>query len=351
MKILFKMIAYLLVIIVVVFGAFLLYMTIDDYSPEYKTIVSEENNPSVIPDSLELNLLIWNIGYCGLNKEMDFFYSGGTQVYPEKDVVFANIQGVKKELLDQQPIDFMMFQEVDKSSLRSYFTNQIDTLNNMFSEYYSTYAKNYDVAFVPMPLSKPMGSVNSGLLTLGRYTPISSVRYTFEGNFAWPKSLFMLDRCFMVNRYKLSNDKQLLIINTHNSAYDTGGLRKAQMIIIREFVEKEYKLGNYVIVGGDWNQCAPGFKNNFDKDKMDFVSKLDIEDGFMPSGWTWFYDNKQPTNRRNFTDYQQGETLTTVIDFFLLSPNIAAEEIHNISNGFTYSDHQPVKASITLLPN
>ncbi len=344
-----KSIVYLVLFIALAFASFLLYMTVDDYSPEYKTIISENDNPSIIPDSAELNLFTWNIGYCGLNKEMDFFYSGGSQVYPEKNVVYNNISGVKKQVAEVQPTDFMIFQEVDKSSLRSYFTNQVDTLSNMFADYYSTYAKNYDVAFVPLPITKPMGSVNSGLLTLSKFKPISSIRYSYEGNFAWPKSLFMLDRCFMVNRYKLSNGKQLLMINTHNSAYDTGGLRKAQMIQIREFVEKEYKQGNYVIVGGDWNQCAPGFKNNFSKDKMDFESRLDIENGFMPSSWTWFFDNSEPTNRRNRIDYQQGKTLTTVIDFFLLSPNIEALKIHNISNGFTYSDHQPVKATVKLI--
>ena len=349
MKSFIKMLVYLLVFVAIVFGGFLLYMTLDDYSPEYKTVISENSNPTVIADSAELNLFSWNIGYCGLNKEMDFFYSGGTQVYPDKDVVFANVEGVKNQVNEVQPIDFMLFQEVDKSSLRSHFTNQVDTLSNMFRNYSSTFAKNYDVAFVPMPLSKPMGSVNSGLLTISKYIPISSVRYSYEGNFVWPKALFMLDRCYMVNRYKLSNGKQLLMINTHNSAYDTGGLRKAQMIQIREFVKKEYELGNYIIVGGDWNQCAPGFKDRFSKDKMDFDSKLDIEEGFMSDGWTWFYDNREPTNRRNKIDYKQGITATTVIDFFLLSPNIEANDIQNISNGFTYSDHQPVKASVKLI--
>lgn len=351
MKSLLKVLAFIIVSIVVVFGGFLTYITFSDYSPDYKTVISENDNASMIADTAELNLFIWNIGYCGLNKEMDFFYSGGKQVYPNKDVVYNNIQGVKKQIKKVQPIDFMLFQEVDKSSTRSYLTNQLDTFKRIFPNYNASYAKNYDVAFVPMPITKPMGKVNSGLFTLSKFTPISSIRYSYEGNFAWPKSLFLLDRCFMVNRYNLSNNKQLLVINTHNSAYDTGGLRKAQMIQLRKFVEKEYELGNYIIVGGDWNQCAPNFENNFTNDKMDFVDKLDIDKDLMPADWTWFYDNREPTNRRNKTDYQKGETPTTVIDFFLLSPNIEALEIQNISNGFTYSDHQPVKASVRLIRN
>ena len=160
----------------------------------------------------------------------------------------------------------------------------------------------------------------------------------------------MLDRCFMVNRYGLSSGKDLVVINTHNSAYDTGGLRLAQMEQIKTFVEAEYTNGNYVIVGGDWNQCAPDFEDEFAINKMDFDSKMDIPNDFMPKEWTWLYDNKIPTNRRNKTSYDKGNTPTTVIDFFLLSPNIKGVTISNINMEFKYSDHQPALATVKLIP-
>jgi endonuclease/exonuclease/phosphatase family metal-dependent hydrolase len=352
MKKILKLLLWTILVLVMAFVGFVAYISLNDYKPESETVVFENANDDglVLSDSMQISLFSWNLGYCGLNKEMDFFYSGGTQVYPESEVVFNNIQGVKAEMQKRPKVDFMLFQEVDKASTRSYFTNQVDTLSNLFSNYHADFGTNYLVPYVPIPVSKPMGAVNSGLLTLGKYTPIQSVRHSYIGNFAWPKSLFMLDRCFLVNRYKLNNGKQLLIINTHNSAYDDGGLRVAQMKQIKKFVTSEYDKGNYVIVGGDWNQCAPGFEPSFDKDVMDNKSRLDISPDLMPEGWTWFYDNKQPTNRRNSTSYVVGETLTTVIDFFLLSPNVKGMEIHNISNGFTYSDHQPLWAKVQLKP-
>ncbi len=352
MKHFLKAVLLLIILVVIVFIGFITYTSIKDYNPPAQTVVYSNSNDNIplLSDSLQLNLFSWNLGYCGLNKEMDFFYSGGKQVYPKAKVVFNNIQGVKNEIRKAPTADFLLFQEVDKSSTRSYFTNQVDTLNKMFSNYHSSFGTNYLVPYVIVPLSKPMGAVNSGILTLSKFTPKKSIRHSYIGNFAWPKSLFMLDRCFLVNRYPMDNGKELLVINTHNSAYDDGGLRVAQMKQIKAFVTNEYDKGNYVIVGGDWNQCAPGFKANFDKDIMDYKSKLDIPSDLMPKGWTWFYDNTNPTNRRNKTAYTQGKTPTTVIDFFLLSPNIKGITVHNIANGFLYSDHQPLWAKVQLIP-
>lgn len=349
----FKILKYILVIIgiiVGIFGLFLTYITFTDYKPDYKDILQENTNPDIIADTAELSLMSWNIGYCGLNAEMDFFYSGGHQVYPSEDVVVNNLEGVKRTLKNSEYADFVLLQEVDESAQRSYFTNQVDSFDQLYKHHYSSFAYNYNVKFVPVPVTKPMGSVKGGLQTLSRYNPKMVCRYSYEGNFDWPTSLFMLDRCFIVNRYPVNSGNELLIINTHNSAYDNGGLRKAQMLQIKDFVTQEYAKGNYVIVGGDWNQCAPGFKANFSKDVMDYNDNLFIDDDLFDSNWTWFYDNKVPTNRRNSTAYKQGETLTTVIDFYLLSPNINGVTVNNIEAGFIYTDHQAVKATVKLLP-
>ena len=346
----FKYILALIGIIIGILGLFLAYITFADYKPEYENNLQENTNSDVIADTAEINLMSWNIGYCGLNAEMDFFYSGGQQVYPSEEVVKNNIKGVQRALKNSEYADFVLLQEVDESSQRSYFTNQVDSFNQLYKHHTSNLAYNYKVSFVPVPITKPMGSVKGGLQTLSRYNPKMVSRYSYDGNFDWPTSLFMLDRCFMVNRYPVNSGVELLVINTHNSAYDNGGLRKAQMKQIKEFVTKEYAKGNYVIVGGDWNQCAPGFKADFNKDVMDFKDNLYIEDDLFESNWTWLYDNKAPTNRRNSTAYKQGETLTTVIDFYLLSPNIKGLSVNNVEAGFKYSDHQAVKASVKLLP-
>jgi hypothetical protein len=40
--------------------------------------------------------------------------------------------------------------------------------------------------------------------------------------------------------------------------------------------------------------------------------------------------------------------MTTVINFYLLSPNVQAQSVKTIDVGFAYSDHQPVIARMRL---
>ncbi len=348
MRKILKILFYLFIVILTIFGSFLLYATVDDYKPDEKIVVYDElENADTISDTLKISLMLWNIGYCGLNAEMDFFYDGGEKTRPEKEIVERNIAKIKNYLQKYNDIDFYLFQEVDKKSNRSYKFNEYDTISSIFPKYNAVYAKNYDVFFVPQPISSPMGSVNSGLMTLSKYAPSKATRYSFPGNYQWPIGIFFLDRCFLVNRYNINNGKELIIINIHNSAYDDGSLKQQQMEYLKIFLVDEFKKGNYVIVGGDWNQCPPNFSPNFKEDIMDNESRTDINENYLKK-WTWLYYNMLPTNRRLKINYQKGKTLTTVIDYYLLSPNIEALYIKNIDFNFKYSDHQPVKAIIKL---
>jgi len=347
MKKLLKGLLFIIVIAVIAFAAFILYATINDYKPEESITIFESETSDLINKKDEISLLIWNIGYCGLNKEMDFFYDGGKQVRPTEKKVKENIEAVNSFLSENANNDFILLQEVDKDSKRSYNYNEFDTIKNLFNNRNCAYGQNYDVFFVPTPPSEPMGKVNGGLMTVSKYIPSKTVRYSFPGNYNWPTSLFMLDRCFLVNRYNLTNDKELLIINTHNSAYDNGSLKAQQMEYLKIFITDEYKKGNYIIVGGDWNQCPPNFNPHFKENIMDTVVRTDIDSDYLQK-WKWLYDNSLPTNRRVSAPYKKGETLTTVIDFYLLSPNIEKISVENIDVGFEHSDHQPVKAVIKL---
>jgi endonuclease/exonuclease/phosphatase family metal-dependent hydrolase len=159
--------------------------------------------------------------------------------------------------------------------------------------------------------------------------------------------LFMLGRCFMVNRYILKNGKEIVLINTHNEAFDPGEIRKAQMEYLKDFITEEYKKGNYVIAGGDWNQCPPGFTPAFKGNRVN-TEQMAINDDFLPSGWKWVFDNKTPSNRSVVTAYDPPATPTTVIDFFLLSPNVVPVSVQCINLDFENSDHNPVRIKLRI---
>ncbi len=336
-------------IIIAAFTFFLCYATFTDYQPEEKIVIADNSqNPSYLQIDSSISITTWNIGYCGLNAEMDFFYDGGVNVRPEKRVLESNIKKLIENLDKLAKSDFILFQEVDRKSKRSYYTDQLDTIVKYTEHYFPYYAKNYDVFHVPLPISNPMGMVQSGLLTMSKFLPKNSIRYSFPGNYAWPKKIFMLDRCFLVNRYYLPLDKQLLVINTHNSAFDDGSLRKQQMEYLREFILAEYKSGNYVVVGGDWNQCPPESPKDFDDYHFDKENFMPIEHAYLPEDWNWAFDEKLPTSRRTDSPYEKDKSKTTLLDFYLVSPNIEVVSVKTINLEFEISDHQPVEMKFIL---
>jgi endonuclease/exonuclease/phosphatase family metal-dependent hydrolase len=339
---------YLLLFLVGAFLLFLSYASLDNYRPGAVIAQDIENQPDIIQDSASLNLLIWNIGYAGLDASMDFFYDGGKQMRPDEEGVRRNMDGIVTTLEPYRDFDFLLLQEVDKDSKRSYHLDQYQRLQEEFPEHQDFFGLNYDVFFVPIPLKEPMGKVESGLMTLSKHVPMQVERHAFPGNYAWPMGLFMLDRCFLVCRFTLASQKELVVINTHNSAYDDGSLRAAQMEYLRDYLLKEYEKGNYVIVGGDWNQTPYGIEPVLPYHRFDTEDLTYVEKDYPAPGWIWAYDPGLPTNRRVKAPYDPGTTLTTIIDCFLLSPNLRVLEVATLDLGFEYSDHQAVLLEIKL---
>jgi endonuclease/exonuclease/phosphatase family metal-dependent hydrolase len=278
---------------------------------------------------------------------MDFFYDGGTKVFTPKPQCLINLSAVNKFLRQNDSIDFLFIQEIDKNSKRSYHLNEYDTLLKSLKNYNPFFARNYEVFFVPVPPSAPMGKVLSGIAIFSKYNPTSSIRYAFPGQYGFPKQLFMLDRCFLVNRYPLQNGKEIIVINTHNEAFDPGQIRAAQMAYLKEFLLKEYSNGNYVIAGGDWNQSPPDFKPDFTNNKVNTL-QMKMPSDYLPAEWKWVYDNQVPSNRTVIAAYDPSTTTTTVIDVFLLSPNIENIAVKCINLNFENSDHNPVRIKVKL---
>lgn len=331
----------------------IIYGTITEYKPEpemsEQVPIKGKATESVKMDSV-ITLMTWNVGYGGLGKEMDFFYDGGKTVRAPKEKWDAYFQGICKLISDNDSVDFFLIQEIDRESRRSYETDMYREVNHILKGYSASFGLNYDVNFVPVPYTNPMGKVYGGVATYSRYAPTVAERWQYPGKFPWPTRIFFLDRCFLLQRYPLAGGKELVLINTHNSAYDeTGKIKDGEMQNLKSVLDAEYAKGNYVIAGGDWNQCPPNFQNDKFKPKNGY-------DGFMPpsmsfdyasEGWLWPYDPDVPTNRHLETPLDEN-TFRTVIDFFLISPNIELQRIKTIDTGFSFSDHQPVLMQVKL---
>lgn len=330
----------------------LIYGTLSNYRPKEKTELITHNQSSAIPQKDTFTFLTWNVGAAGLGEDMDFFYEGGQMVRAKRTWVDKYLKGINETLENfKEEVDFVLLQEVDSNSKRSYFIPLYDNFSSILNQHSNTFALNFDVKYLPAPLlsTSPMGRVYSGLASFSKYKVAESVRYQFPGKFPWPKNLFLLKRCFLVQRIPLKSGKELLVINSHNTAYDDGSIRKEQMEYLRNFVIEEYSKGNYVVVGADWNQCPPKFNcQDFDAGENISVLQMNIDENLFPSDWQWVYDDTFSTNRKMAAPYKKGETFTTLIDFYLVSPNISVLDVETINQDFKYSDHHPVKLKIQL---
>ncbi len=353
MVLLFKALLVIVLLTIIYFGGSILFAMITNYSPkksseaETKIPLQPIKNRETISDTI--TLFSWNIGYAGLGKESDFFYDGGKMVRPSQSVSEKNLRGILEQIsqFHNADADFILLQEVDICSKRSYRTHQWEKIAEILPEYGSNFGKNYDVKYIPIPPLEPMGKALGGIITFYKSTPSSTpIRFSFPANFSFPKGLFFLDRCFTLQRFAYKG-KELVLINTHNSAYDGGTLKKEEMAYFHDFLTSEYDKGNYVIAGGDWNQIPPGYKPLLPAGESGY-EETPIPEGYLPQGWTWAYDGKTATNRKVDFPYEAGKTYTTVIDFFLLSPNVSLIDVKGIANGFEHSDHQPVSMKVML---
>lgn len=351
MKSLFKFIGGFISAMLLVVIGFLIYSTLAKYKPEKIEVlqIQQPQQGSGNATGQEVNILTWNIGYAGLGKEMDFFYEGGKMVRPSAVLCQKYFSNILNELKSADSADFIFLQEADQHSKRSYYTDEVRDVQNNLKGYYGVFGVNYDVPFVPVPVMEPMGRVKAGQMTLSKMAPDAAFRYATEGSYGWPKRLFLLDRCFVLTRYKLSSGHQLAMVNVHNSAFsDAAAARQKELNLLKSLIEGLYRKGDYVIVGGDWNQNPPGFDPKLFVDGNKGYAFEHVPETFRPEGWNWVVDRSQATNRNVNEPFVKGKTLTTIIDFFLVSPNVEVVSVKTHPNGFVNSDHQPVALKVKL---
>jgi len=344
----FKWAFALVLAVAVLIGGLVGYLTVTEYSPDQreKADIGNRQVTGTYDGSSILRIVTFNTGYAGLGKDADFFMDGGEGVTPEsKETVIDNMIGIERILSDIDA-DIMLLQEVDTDSKRSYEQDQWRQYEYDLEDYESVFALNYSCDYVPYPIGDFIGKVHSGIATYSRYDIASSTRISLPNSFSWPSRVANLKRCLLVTRFKLAGrEQELVIVNCHLEAYDDGEAKQAQTEVLIRFIEKEYLKGNYVIVGGDFNQSFP------ESEKYPLLNEENWAPGKLDElrrGWQYAYDEKTPTCRLLDQPYDPNEAQYYVIDGFILSPNVQLKRVQTIDEGFVYSDHNPVVLDITL---
>ena len=341
--------------IAVLAGGLIGYLTVTEYSPAY----AENADRGSVNAIEQLNfgqtysVLSFNTGYGGLGEDADFFMDGGTGVNPESlETVLENMSGIEG-LLSDSDADFLLLQEVDTDSDRSFEQNQWLRYENTLKDYESRFALNYACEFVPYPVKEFLGKVHSGLATYSRYDIQSATRYSLTNEFEWPVRVAQLKRCLLVSRIPVTVEEgqepvELVLINLHLEAYDDDATRIAQTKQLMELMEAEYAKGNFVIAGGDFNQSFPKATKKYPLLDEEYWAPGELKS--LKSGWQYGYDQRRPTCRLLNEAYnpRNPDTQLYIIDGFILSPNVELKTVYTMDEDFVYSDHNPVFMEFSL---
>ena len=328
----------------------LIWLTIREYRPEAEETLAVPSGSETPAPGSSLEILTFNTGYAGLDKTQDFFMDGGSQVQPDsRQEVEENLQGIAG-ILKEHPADVYFLQEVDLDSKRSYRIDQ--------QAYYQenldlpgVFACNFKCDFIPYPLP-PIGKVESGILTMTDLAVSSASRISLPESFFWPVKTCNLKRCMLETRIPLTGtDRELVLINFHLEAYDSGEGKILQSQMLAEKLQKEYEAGNYVIAGGDFNQTFEGIDKYPLKDTDNWAPGVIGEDS-LPEHFSFAVDDSYPTCRLLNEPYSGSfdTSQVYVLDGFLVSDNIKVNQVSVINTDFAYTDHQPVRLEVRLLP-
>ena len=362
---------YVLAAVAAAFLIFLLTAVITDYRPAEKEVLQDlsgisgtsceerPENPAlynsdgsgiigttagVLPDSL--SILCWNIGYGGLGDDMDFFYDGGTQVRTSRERTQANIDGIIAEIRRHSP-DIILLQEVDECSRRTYRINEVEMLRGAFPDYHIFLGYNYKSFFVPIPLKAPMGRVASGVVLMSRIAPEEVVRWQYPSRFPWPVSMFNLKRCLLTATFRLADGGSIVIGNTHNTAYDTGGMRTSETRWLGGLTARLASEGTPFIIGGDWNQFPPDYSPSATETDDPHFTTVALDTALLQGTGRIAWDPSARTLRHLNVPYGP-ESVLTVTDYFYISPSVHTDTVRTIDLSYKHSDHQPVLLRVML---
>lgn len=312
-----------------------------------------------VPAGRELSVLTYNIGFGAYAQDFSFFMDSGTMLDGTKvsgtyakarseEIVKKNTEGAL-QTAQSQNADFYLFQETDTDSDRSYHIDQYREMVDRFGENYNdTFAVNFHSAKLLYPFNDPIGKSNSGIATFSKYRMETAERrqYPVDKGFA---KFFDLDRCFAVHYLPVDNGKQLVLINSHMSAYDEGGkIRQKQLALLNEVLKEEYEKGNYVVVGGDFNHDIVDSMHTFEtrQEVPEWVYALTNDD--LTEHFSFAAAKNAPTCRSTDMPYEKGVNYTVVLDGFIVSDNVEVVSVENIDTDFLYSDHNPAVMKFVL---
>ena len=223
---------------------------------------------SEIPDSSDIyngdpiKVLTWNIRF-GSGRFPFFGDSCGEEVLVEQNTVNTIMQRIA-DTLNMINADIVLLQEVDVSSKRTSYLDQVQYLLDNTYYNYACYASVWEADFVP---NNGIGKMNMGNAILSKYelTDAERIQLQLRTDQENLVQYFYLRRNILkVKLPSLSqNGRDFFALNIHATAFATDNTKKKQIEQYLDLLSEIVGNDGDFVSGGDLNSVPPGSITDF----------------------------------------------------------------------------------------
>ena len=309
--------------------------------------LNKKHNITIMQIDDPVNIMILNVGGAKFD---DKYYQTSSQLYVDWDnlaprhptVISRNVNHMIAQIKSEDP-DIVMMQEVPRTFPKTTTVNVFRRFEDNIN-YRLSYVGNVDVLRLV-----EKGNVTAYRNSSNHFNKRSP--YRLEG---FLNNTFTSNRSTLVSRFSLDDtDANLVTYNTHLPSFAKNiDAKYTQWSAILRHAEREFKRGNYVVIGGDFNTVLDAIGKT---GVNHFVRHLDEDVRHMfnqPVPWKVAVPDQATARSLFYPAYSEDNNWTT-IDGFIVSPNVEILSTRTLTNeygqpDFRASDHAPVVLEVQL---
>lgn len=331
----------LISVIVVILGAGGLFLYNRWSVPKHGPLEVSNNDVQTVAGT-RLTVVTWNIGFAALGEKADLFIDGGQNLraLPRKDIALA-ADAIADRLAGFQP-DIVLLQEDARISFLTRGVKVHDVIAQRLSGYARCFWADFRTLGVPEPLK-----FDHGVSTFSKVKPSEASALTTPQDPLYYYGFLKKYYGGIVQKYACDGQGDWVVINIHLSAFDDAA-RQNQLAALFDYARAEFQAGNHVVIGGDWNMRLSPKEFAHDGQYKDAHTIFDLPKDALPKGWRVAMDDSSATLRSMNKPYVKGRNYTSVVDGFVVSPNVQVKAVKTHDLGFEHTDHHPVTAAFEI---
>ncbi|SVB22872.1 uncharacterized protein METZ01_LOCUS175726 [marine metagenome] len=266
--------------------------TFDDIEDAIYYVAS---SPLPAPEQVDsLKVMTWNIRY-GAARIPWFEDSCGDRVHMTESEVISHLDSISA-YINADIIDILLLQEVDVSSKRSAYIDQVQYLLENTDFNYAVYGSMWKSDIIP---SGGLGKVDVGVAILSRW-PLSEaerIQLPLREDQKFYEKYFYLRRCMVQAKLEIPGWDDLYAVDIHAASFSTDDTKQKHIIKYKNVLDDLTDLDFYFVTGGDLNAIPP------EADSLDYC----MEDQCMQDEYQWHTSNDPKHYHRKGSYYNNFE--------------------------------------------